>query len=73
MEEEKEKCKTTKGLYSVTSSRFKPCHNHIILSLLYKKLHRKAMSLPSNEWTDSEQKKLSENIQSLTNYKQSSL
>ena len=41
MQEEKEKCKPTKGLFPVLSSRFKPCHNHVIISLYYQNLQRK--------------------------------
>ena len=40
-QEENEKCKTTKELFSVLSNRFKPHHNHIILSLQYQNLYRK--------------------------------
>ena len=41
-QEEKEKCRNTKGLFSMLSIRFKPCHNHIMLALQYLKLHRKS-------------------------------
>ena len=37
-QEEKEKCKMTKALFLVLSSKFKPCHNQIIISLQYQKM-----------------------------------
>ena len=40
-QEEKEICKTMKGLFSMLSNSFKPCHNCIILTLQYQTLHRK--------------------------------
>ena len=42
-EEEKKKCKTTKGSLSVLSYRFRLHHNHIILSLQYQKLQKSNM------------------------------
>ena len=39
---ENEKCKTTKVLFSVLSNIFKLCHNQIIISLQYWRLHRKS-------------------------------
>ena len=46
--EEKEKCKTAKGLLLILSNKFKLQHNKIVLSLKYqkKKLHRKSINLP---------------------------
>ena len=38
--EEKEKCKTSSGLFEVLSDKFKPEHNKMILSLQYCKLER---------------------------------
>ena len=35
MQEEKEKPKTRKALFSVLSNKFMPCHNHKIISLQY--------------------------------------
>ena len=40
--EEKENCKTTKGLFTVLSQKIKPCHNRIVLFLQYHKLKRKS-------------------------------
>ena len=42
IQEEKEKSKTTKGLFRVLNKRSKMCHNHIILALQYQKQHRKS-------------------------------
>ena len=56
MQEEKEKCKTTKGLFSILSNRFKLCHNHILLSYNTRNCKERAMSLPRTGWADCEQK-----------------
>ena len=40
--EEKEKCTTEKGLFTVLCSTIKLQHNRIIISLQYLKLHRKS-------------------------------
>ena len=45
-----------KGLFSVVSSKFKPCYNQIVIPLQYLKLQRKAVNLPRSGWADCEQK-----------------
>ena len=52
----KEKCKATKGLFSVLSKNIKPHHNHTIISWQYQKLKCKSKSLPRSGWVDYEQK-----------------
>ena len=41
-QEEKEKWKTTQGLFSFLTNKFRPCHNLIIISLQYWKFKRKS-------------------------------
>ena len=66
MQEEKEKCKTTKGLFSVLSNRLKSCHNHSITFYNTKNCAEKAVRLSGNGWVYCEQRYLSGNAESLT-------
>ena len=61
--EEKEKCRTVRGLFLIVKSKFKPRHNRSVISLQYQKLNRWAKSLPRNgqagnkqRWQESEYK-----------------
>ena len=47
--EKKEKCRTTKGLFSVFSNKFKSWKNKIVISLQYHELHRKSNE-SDQEW-----------------------
>ena len=57
--EQREECRTAKGLSSVLGNKFKPQHNKIIISLWYCKLHRKSNE-SSQEWIGRLQTKAAE-------------
>ena len=49
---EKEKCKTQEGIFSVLGYKFKLHHNRMVLSLQNLKLKRKAINLSQSGWAD---------------------
>ena len=59
IQEENEKCKTKKGLFSVLSNRIKPQHNFIMLAPQYQKLHGKCNE-SAREWMDRPPTKVAE-------------